>query len=160
MNHYLCILDDFGDFPTKSLLFVFNFWEAENLLFHILMFQRPYGTQKGGDFSGVNIFCMRSSWSTWITQGGPWGPNEAWWRGPPPDRATRARSLVERRLGSVFLCMTPSQKKTYAIFYLEFSEATAEVKPFFHLWRGQILLSRCHHRWETTAIVVTNSSLA
>ena len=34
-------LDDLWDFPTNSLVLVFNIWEAENLLFHILMFQGP-----------------------------------------------------------------------------------------------------------------------
>ena len=41
LPHYIIILaylDDLRDFPTKSLSLVFNFWEAENLFFHILLF--------------------------------------------------------------------------------------------------------------------------
>jgi hypothetical protein len=77
-------LDDFWDFHTKSPLFVFNFWEAENLLFHILMFQGPFGTQKGRRFLQCQYFCTRSIWSTRNTRGGPRGPNETWWRDPHP----------------------------------------------------------------------------
>jgi len=34
---FLHVLDDLGDFPTKSLFLVFNFWEAENLLFGVFI---------------------------------------------------------------------------------------------------------------------------
>jgi hypothetical protein len=40
------VLDDLWDFPTKSFLLVFNFLEAEKLLFPILIFHGPYRTKK------------------------------------------------------------------------------------------------------------------
>ena len=48
---YYAFLDDFGDFSTKPLSCVFNIWEAENLLFRILMFQGPSGAQKDRESS-------------------------------------------------------------------------------------------------------------
>ena len=44
---FLHVLDDLGDFHTKSLFLVFNFWEAENLLFHVFNVSGPSGTQIG-----------------------------------------------------------------------------------------------------------------
>jgi hypothetical protein len=49
-----------------------------------------------------------------------------------PDRATRACLAVEHRLGSVLLYTHPSQKKNYAQFFLELSEA--EVEPFLYMY--------------------------
>ena len=69
---------------------------------------------------------------------------------PSPSVASAQSFYVSLRLG----------KKPYAIFFLEFSEAAAEAKPFFHLGRGLILLSWYRRRWEIAAIVITNSSLA
>ena len=40
---FLHFLDDLWDFYTKSLFLVFNFSEAENLLFLVLMFQELQG---------------------------------------------------------------------------------------------------------------------
>ena len=150
-------LDDFGDFPTKSLLLVFNFREAENLFFRILMFQGPYGTQKGRGFFWCQYFHVRSIWSTRITRGVPQGLNEAWWRDLPPDRATRARSLIEHRLSSILLWLAPYRGKTYAIIFLYFSEAEAEI--FFHLGRGQILPPGCLQEGELAVSITTNPSL-
>jgi hypothetical protein len=52
-------------------------------------------------------------------------------------RATRARLLLERCLVSIFLWMPSSQKKIYALFFPYFSEAAAEVEPFFDLRKGR-----------------------
>jgi hypothetical protein len=41
-------------------------------------------------------------------------------------RTTHARLLVEHRIASAFLCPSPSWTKTYAIFFLEFSEMAAK----------------------------------
>jgi hypothetical protein len=46
ITHYLCFLVDLRDFPIKSLSLVFNFWETENLFFHILLFRGPFGRLK------------------------------------------------------------------------------------------------------------------
>ena len=42
---FLHVLDDFGDFHTKSLFLVFNFWEAENLLFLVFNVSGATGPQ-------------------------------------------------------------------------------------------------------------------
>ena len=44
---FLHVLDDLWDFHTKSLFLVFNFWEAENLLFLVFNVSGPSGTQIG-----------------------------------------------------------------------------------------------------------------
>ena len=47
-NYYinvLHVLDDFGDFHTKSLFLVFNIWEAENPLFLVFIVSGATGTQ-------------------------------------------------------------------------------------------------------------------
>ena len=44
---FLHVLYDLLDFHTKSLFLVFNFWEAENLLFLIFNVSGPSGTQIG-----------------------------------------------------------------------------------------------------------------
>ena len=44
---FLHVLDDLGDFHTKSLFLVFNFWEVENLLFLVFNVLGPSGTQIG-----------------------------------------------------------------------------------------------------------------
>ena len=42
---FLHVLDDFEDFHTKSLFLVFNFWEAENLLFLVFNVSGATGPQ-------------------------------------------------------------------------------------------------------------------
>ena len=42
---FLHVLDDLGEFHTKSLFWVFNFWEAENLLFLVFNVSAATGTQ-------------------------------------------------------------------------------------------------------------------
>ena len=41
---FLHVLDDLWDFHTKSLFLVFNFWEAENLLFLVFNVSGATGT--------------------------------------------------------------------------------------------------------------------
>ena len=41
----LYVLDDLGDFHTKSLFLVFNLWEAENLLFLVFIVSEVSRTQ-------------------------------------------------------------------------------------------------------------------
>jgi hypothetical protein len=110
-------LDDLWDFPTKSLLLVFNLWEAENLHFRILMFQGSYGTQKLWDFYSVNIFAREASEAQETHEGAHEARTRPGGTDPILVHSTLACFLVERRLTSHFLWLTPSRTKTYAIFF-------------------------------------------
>jgi hypothetical protein len=66
---------------------------------------------------------MRSKWSLWTHVRGHEAKTRHGGMGPSMGRATNARFLVEHRVLSAFLCMSLSWTKTYAIFFLEFSEA-------------------------------------
>ena len=76
------LLDDLWDFPTKSLVLVFNFWEAENLLFRMLMFFGPSGPQLIREKIPRKFFIRMKTVGTWHTRGELRGPKEAQWHGP------------------------------------------------------------------------------
>jgi hypothetical protein len=90
-------LVDFWDFPTKSLSLVFKFWEAENLIFRILLFQGPYEHLKIEGKIHDQFFIWRSTEGQRIMRGDPRGGKEARWC------PTYALFALERRLGPPFI---------------------------------------------------------
>jgi hypothetical protein len=76
--------------------------------------------KKLGDFDSVNIFTWEVAGAEETHEGACEAQTRPSGTGPSLGRATQARSLVERRLASVFLCTTLSRTKTSAIFFLEF----------------------------------------
>ena len=110
-------LDDLWDFPTKSLVLVFNFWEAENLLFRILMFQGPSGPQLiRGKIPRKFLWKIRSLGQRYAP-GATWAPKEHRWRGPggtAPPKPVWPSSVISAPSFYVLLC---SERKPYAIFF-------------------------------------------
>ena len=131
----------FGDFPTKSSLSVFNFWEAENFFFLVLLFQGPYGAQlirgkiTGQYFQKTN----KMSWSG--PPGGQQAAQEPGWRAHPPT-ARHQVSWGPRASSGVHLYMggSVSRKNLRHIFFPRFLEAAVEAKVLSYSGRGQILL--------------------
>ena len=136
----------FGDFPTKSSSLVFNFWEAENLLFHILVFQGPSGAQLIRGKIPRRYFHETKRYSFGITQREPRGQKWTRWRAHPLGRATQAIFGLEHRLGPTFIWEAPYREKTYAIFFPRFIEVAAEAKVLSYSGTGQILLLRGRQR--------------
>lgn len=73
-------LVDFRDFPTKSPSLVFNSWEAENLLFRLLLFQEPSRHLKIEEKLPDQFFTRRKTMRERSTRGRPRGPNDPRWR--------------------------------------------------------------------------------
>ncbi len=150
----------YGTFLQSPFYWYLISGRQKTSFFVFLCFRDLMELKKDGDFSGVNIFARgppgaleshEGAHEARMSTGGTAYPLAASPRPIPSSSVASAQSFyVSLRLG----------RKPYAIFFLEFSEAAAEAKPFFHLGRGLILLSRCRRRWEIAAIVVTNSSLA
>ena len=136
----------FEDFPTKYSLLVFNFWEGENLLFRILLFQGPSGTQLIRGKIPRRYFMGRRGYSFGITQKEPQRAKEARWRAHPLGRATQCLQALGHRLGPTIIWEAPYRAKTYAIFFPRFIKAAAEAKVLSYSGRGQILLLRGHRR--------------
>ena len=84
LPHYIIILaylDDLRDFPTKSLSLVFNFREAENLLFHVFIVSVTFWT---------SINRRKNTWSVFHREK-HCGPKKHARRGlrPPSGKPTR-----------------------------------------------------------------------
>ena len=79
---FLHVSDDLGDFHTKSLFLVFNFWEAENLLFLVFNVSGATGAQiiKGKILR--QFFIGRKAEGRRPKRGEPRGPNGGGPRGP------------------------------------------------------------------------------
>ena len=114
-----------GTSLRSSLLLVFNFWEAENPLFSFSCFQDLPKLQIRQDFNHDGFSSKEGPRSRGITgegHGGQSGPHGTAWY---PGRA-----------------MDPTWhhgRKTYAIFFHDFTEAVTEAKTFSYSGRGQIL---------------------
>jgi hypothetical protein len=95
--HYLCILVDLWDFPTKSLSLIFNFWEAENLLFRIFAVLGPSRCLKIKEKYLISFSSRERPWAQEALEGSHEAQNRL------GGRTTQARFGLERRLGSSFL---------------------------------------------------------
>jgi len=66
LPHYIFILaylDDLRDFPTKSLSLVFNFREAENLLFHVFIVSATFWTSINRRKNTWSVFHREKLWT-------------------------------------------------------------------------------------------------
>ena len=79
---FLHVLDDFGDFHTKSLFFVFNFWEAENPIFLVFNVSGATGSQIIKGKIMRQFFIGRKAEERRPKRGEPPGPKEVGPRGP------------------------------------------------------------------------------
>jgi hypothetical protein len=106
-------LDDLRDFPTKSPPQYLIFGRQKSPVFVFCCFS-------------INILPREASGEVVANERSHEAQTGMGGTAHLLGRATRAHLALKRRLISVFLCMPLSQNKTYAIFFLDFSEAAAE----------------------------------
>ncbi len=129
-------LVDFWDFPMKPPSSVFNSWEAENLLFHFLLFQGPTGHLKIKAKIPDQFFTRRSTVGERITREGPQGPKGTrWcalhvWARHPGSFGPRASPRVP------LLTRASVLPKNLSHIFPRFIEAAAEAKVLSYSGRG------------------------
>ena len=102
----------YGTFLQNPFYWYLISGRQKTSFFVFLCFRDLMELKKDGDFSGVNIFARGSPGALESHEGAHEARMSTGGAAYPPGRATQAHSLVERRLGSVFLCISPSRKKT------------------------------------------------
>ena len=142
MSLFLQVLDDLWDFHTKFLFLVFNFWEAENLLFLVFSVSGATGTQMEKGKLPSWFFIGRTEVGRRSKGGEPRGPKEGgprgqilWPRG--------AHQMEPRALSRSGLFNTSSSRpKRDGLIFPSPSEAAAAAKLLIPSEGGQILLLR------------------
>jgi hypothetical protein len=115
--------------------------------------------KKLGDFNNVNILSWEAAGALEPHEGSHDAKTGMGGVTHLPGRATRDRLAIKRRLGFVFLCMPPSWKKSYAIFFLEFW-GSSRGETLLPPPEGLIMSFCCRCCWEIAAIIATDFSLA
>jgi hypothetical protein len=140
---FLHVLDDLWDFHTKSLFLVFNFWEAENLLFLVFNVSGATGTQMEKGKLHSWFFIGRTAVGRRSKGGEPRGPKGG------GGHAARCFGRVGPTIWSLghflawgFLTRSPSRPKSNALIFTRLSEVAAAAKLLIPSEGDQILLLR------------------
>ena len=124
---FLHVLDDLGDFPTKSLFLVFNFWEAENLLFRVFIVSGASGEHQREEEASKEGHEAQNRWAHAARF---------------PDRVGPTKRSLGHFLAWGFLTRSPSRPKSNALIFMRLSDVAAAAKLLIPSEGDQILLLR------------------